>query len=77
VPKQEFPALGEYFVVLESKEDIKVYEEGEKIHIKMPLCIRKWVEGELKVVCEKEGFHAIYEKGMVGPAELKVKRPNP
>ena len=62
----------EAFVVLNSKDDVKVWENGEEIHVTMPLCVRL-PTGEIR--CEPEGFHAVYRKGVVGPVELRLKYP--
>jgi len=64
--------LMEAFVMLKSKEDIIIEEEGEKIRIKMPLCIRT---PEKEIKCEPEGFQATYQKDVIGPIEVKMKYP--
>ena len=62
----------EHFVMLNGKEEVEVTEDGEKIKVKMPLCMRT---PEKKVVCEPGGFEAVYEKGVVGPREVHLKYP--
>jgi len=57
--------------MVKSKEDIIVEELGEKIAVKMPLCIR--VNEEIK--CEPGGYQAIFEPGVVGPIEVKLRYP--
>ena len=57
-------------VKLTSSGDLKVWENGEEIHVEMPLCAR--VNEEIKCTGL---FHAVYEKGMVGPKEVEIKYP--
>lgn len=58
---------------IEIKPPVVVENNDEDIVVKMALCRRSPTTG--KMVCEAEGFQAVYKKAQIGPSSVSLRYP--